>query len=100
MPKTGKPHWGVAVAFLEEALHEHLTQKDAADRIDKLIARNPGVGWGGWLDPPTDTLTRRIPTLGRENIFQASGVIPGSLSHLCAERRTGDGAQDDTSHCQ
>ena len=56
MPATGEAHWDVAVAFLREALGEHLNQREAADRIGKLIARNPGVGWGGWLSPPTEYL--------------------------------------------
>jgi hypothetical protein len=45
--------WPIAVAFLGEALGEHLTEKEAKDRLDKFIERNPDVGWGGWVNPPT-----------------------------------------------
>jgi hypothetical protein len=53
MPTSGRPMWPIAVAFLGEALGEHLTEKEAKDRLDKFIQRSPGVGWGGWVDPPT-----------------------------------------------
>jgi hypothetical protein len=52
MPNSGRPLWPIAVAFLGEALGEYATEKEAKDRLDKLIERNPGIGWGGWVDPP------------------------------------------------
>jgi hypothetical protein len=61
MPTTGSPHWPLAVAFLGEALGVNSTPKEAADRVDKLIARHPGVGWGGTLDPPLQYLDTPHP---------------------------------------
>jgi hypothetical protein len=56
MPSAGLPRHNVAAAFLGDALGEHLTEKQAADRVKKLIERNPGIGWGGFLDPPLEYL--------------------------------------------
>jgi hypothetical protein len=67
MPSAGRPLHHVAAAFLGDALGEHLTEKQAADRVKKLIERNPGIGWGGFLDPPLEYLD--TPALPRRRLL-------------------------------
>ncbi len=63
--KIGDPLWPVAAELLGEALEEHVAEKEARERLNKLISRNPKVGWYGWPMPPEPffppTLEERFP---------------------------------------
>lgn len=56
MPPSGRPMWPLAVAFLADALDRQLDEKAAANRINQLVHRHPGVGWMGWPEPPAEYL--------------------------------------------
>jgi hypothetical protein len=52
MPREGRPLWPLAVAFLGDALDEHLDEKAAQIRLSGLLSRHPSAGWVEWTDPP------------------------------------------------
>jgi hypothetical protein len=58
MPKTGRPLYAVAAAFLRDLSGVELQPFQAGKQVHSFTARNPGLRWWGWQhDAPTSAVS-------------------------------------------